>query len=236
MKVIVTGASRGIGRGIATYLARDGFEVGLLARSRDLLEDVRHTIEEQGGKCFSAACDLRDPEQTELAVAATIEALDGVDALIHNAGIVIRKSVWDLSIDEWRAMIDTNVSGMFYATRAVLPHLKKQGRGHLINISSISGKVPLPGGSAYAATKYAVTGFSQSLYQEVRDFGIKVTTIFPGSVDSESHRRFAAANPPPNHSWKVTPEEVGAACANALRTAPGTVISEIEIRPLKRPN
>jgi NADP-dependent 3-hydroxy acid dehydrogenase YdfG len=231
MRVIVTGASRGIGRGIATYLAVDGFEVGLLARSRDLLEDVRQTIEEQGGTCFSAACDLRDPEQTELAVAATIEALDGVDALINNAGIVIRKSVWDLSIEEWRAMIDTNVSGMFYATRAVLPHFKKQGRGHVVNVSSISGKVPLPGGSAYAATKYAVTGFSQSLFQEVRDFGIKVTTIFPGSVDSESHRHDPAAD----HSWKVTPEEVGAACASVLRTAPGTVISELEIRPQMRP-
>lgn len=231
MHVIVTGASKGIGRGIATYLAMDGFQVSLLARSKDLLEDVRQSIEEQDGDAFSAACDLRDPDAVEYAVSAAIEHFDGVDALVNNAGLVIRKSAIDLSLEEWHAMVDTNVSGLFHTTRAVLPYMKAQERGHIINISSISGKVPLPGGSAYAATKYAVTGFSQSLFQEVRDFGIKVTTVYPGSVDSASHRHEADED----HSWKVSPEEVGEACANVLRTAPGTLISELEIRPLGRP-
>lgn len=231
MKVLVTGASKGIGKGIATFLAMDGHEVGLLARSKDLLEDLRQSIEEQGGVCFTAGCDLRDPDQTFYAVAAAVEGLGGIDALINNAGLVIRKNVFDLSIDEWQAMVDTNISGLFYATRAVLPHFKAQGRGHIINVSSISGKVPLPGGSAYAATKFAVTGFSQSLLQEVRDYGIKVTTIFPGSVDSDSHRHDLQAD----RAWKVTPAEVGMACRDILSTAPGTVISELEIRPLRKP-
>lgn len=232
MRVIVTGASKGVGRGIATFLAMDGFEVAVLARSKDLLEDVRQSIESQGGVCFAVACDIRDPDETEYAIAAAAEGLGGVDALINNAGIVTRKPATDLSIHEWRAMIDTNISGVFYATRAVLPRFQEQGSGHIINVSSISGKVPLPGGSAYAATKFAVTGFSQSLFQEVRDFGVKVTTVFPGSVDSESHRH----DPEADHGWKVTPEEVGHACAAVLRTAPGTLISELEIRPQHRPH
>ena len=231
MKVIVTGASKGIGRGVASFLAMDGFEVGLLARSGDLLEDLRQSLEERGGRCFSAACDLCDPDETRAAMAAIINGLGGLDALINNAGLVIRKSAMDLSIDEWRAMVDTNVSGLYYATRAVLPHFIEQKHGHIINLSSISGKVPLPGGSGYAATKFAVSGFSQSLFQEVRDYGVKVTTIYPGSVDSESHRRDASAD----NSWKVSPEEIGRACSYVLSGDPGTVISELEIRPLNRP-
>ncbi len=231
MRVIVTGASKGIGRGIATFLAMDGFKVSMLARSKDLLEDVRQSIEEQDGECFSVACDLRDPDATEYAISAAVEHFGGVDALINNAGLVIRKNVFDISLEEWRTMIDTNVNGLFYATRAALSHMKRQGSGHIVNVSSISGKVPLPGGSGYAATKYAVTGFSQSLFQEVRDFGIKVTTVYPGSVDSASHRH----DPDEDAEWKVAPEEVGEACANVLRTASGTVISELEIRPLNRP-
>jgi NADP-dependent 3-hydroxy acid dehydrogenase YdfG len=230
MKVIVTGASKGIGRGVATFLAMEGFTIGMLARSSDLLEDLRQSIEEQGGRCFAAACDLRDPDSTALAVVATADALGGVDALVNNAGLVIRKNVFDISIDEWRDMIDTNINGLFYATRAVLPYFKAQQRGHIVNVSSIAGKVPLPGGSGYAATKYAVTGFSQSLFQEVRGHGIKVTTIFPGSVDSESHRH----DPAEDTSWKVTPAEVGAAVRDVLNTATGTLISELEIRPLRK--
>jgi len=231
MKVIVTGASKGIGRGIASFLAMDGFDVGLLARSKDTLEDLRQSLEEQDGTCYSVACDIRDRDQVNYAVAALVEGLGGVDALINNAGLVIRKNVFDISLDEWHALIDTNINGLFYMTRAVLPYMKEQGRGHIINISSISGKVPLPGGSAYAASKYAVTGFSQSLFQELRDYGITVTTVFPGSVDSASHRH----DPNDDHSWKVQPEEVGQVCRDILRMRPGAAMSEVEIRPLARP-
>ena len=128
-------------------------------------------------------------------------------------------------------MIETNVSGLFYATRAVLPHLKSQGRGYIINISSISGRLPLCGGSGYAASKYAVTGFSDSLFLEVRDYGIQVTTIYPGSVDSASHLH----DPGEDTGWKVRPEEVGQACRDILRMRPGACISQLEIRPLRRP-
>ena len=231
MNVIITGASKGIGRGIARVLARDGYTVGLLARSRDLLEALAAEIGESGGACACAACDLRQSQETESVIQELVQAMGGVEALINNAGLVIRKDVFTLSLDEWHAMIETNVNGLFYATRAVLPYLKKQGHGHIINISSISGKVPLPGGSGYAASKYAVTGFSDSLFQEVRDYGIKVSAVYPGSVDSESHRHDSDED----HAWKVRPEDVGIACLNILQTAGPACISHLEIRPLRHP-
>ncbi len=231
MKVIITGASKGIGRGIATYLAMDGMETGLLARSASALEDVTQSIEEQGGACHAVPCDLRDPDATEQSVQEIVRLMGGVDALINNAGVVIRKDIFELTLEEWRAMVDTNINGVFYATRAVLPYMREQQAGRIINISSISGKLPLPGGSGYAASKFAVTGLSLSLFQELRDHGIIVSTVYPGSVDSASHRHEAEADP----SWKVAPEDVGRLCRDILNTAPGTVLSEVEIRPLRRP-
>lgn len=228
---IVTGASRGIGRGIARVLGREGFAVGAVARSRDLLDEAVREIREAGGTAAAAPCDLRDPAATEEAVRGLAEELGGADALVNNAGVVTRKSALEISLDEWREMIDTNVHGVFHATRAVLPLLRDRGAGDIINISSISGRLPLPGGSGYAASKWAVTGFSESLFQEVRDLGIRVTTVFPGSVDSASHRHGESVDA----SWKVPPEQVGEACVAILRAAPGTCVSRLEIRPLSRP-
>ena len=230
MKVIVTGASRGIGRGIAEVLGRGGFEVGLTARSSEALEQVAEAVDGSGGRACTAAADLRDPQQISAAIASLIEQLGGVDALINNAGVVIRKPTLEIEPEEWRAMIETNLNGVFYATRAVLDAMIEQGRGHIVNVSSISGYYPLPGGSGYAASKYGVTGFSESLMQEVRDHGVKVTTVFPGSVDSESHRHGEA-----DHSWKLTPEEVGQTCRHVLETGRNNVISRVEMRPLSRP-
>jgi len=231
MKIIVTGASKGIGRGIATRLAAAGHRIGLLARSGEILDTLCHELPGAAGPHAAAPCDLCDHDGATNAITTLIEALDGVDALINNAGLVIRKSCFELDLDEWHAMVSTNINGLFYATRAVLGPMREQGSGHIINISSISGKFPLAGGSGYAATKFACTGFSQSLFQEVRDYGIKVTTIYPGSVDSASHRH----DPAVDHGWKVTPEEVGQVCLDVLNTRPGNCVSEVEIRPLARP-
>jgi hypothetical protein len=231
MKVIVTGASKGIGRGIATVLAREGHTVGLAARSTELLADLERQLADQGARTFYRTADLTSPDETHRSLLDLIDEMEGVDALVNNAGTVLRKDVWSITVEEWKHMMDVNINGVFYATRAVLPTMKTQGSGHIINVSSISGKFPLPGGSGYAASKFAITGFSQSLFQEVRDQGIKVTTLYPGSVDSASHRH----DPGADHTWKVTPEEVGRACLDVLCTRHGNCVSEVEIRPLGRP-
>lgn len=231
LKVIVTGASKGIGKGIVEVLAREQCHLGLIARSGDLLEDLRCSISTTGGVCHAIACDLRDHIETTQTIQELIALLGGVDVLINNAGLVIRKDVLSISLDEWHRMMETNINGVFYCTRAVLPSMKEQSSGHVINISSISGKLPLPGGSGYAASKYAVTGFSESLFQEVRHWGVKVSTVFPGSVDSESHRH----DPNEDHSWKVTPQDVGEACYDILTAKGNTLISQVEIRPNQKP-
>jgi NADP-dependent 3-hydroxy acid dehydrogenase YdfG len=232
MNVIVTGASMGIGRGIARVLGAAGFAVGLVARNKEALSACAAEIASAGGRAHVAICDLRDPASVRAAFDTLLHTLGTVDALINNAGLVIRKDVFSISDEEWNALVETNLSGLFHATRAVLPAMRAQQSGHIINISSISGKVPLAGGSAYAATKYAVTGFSQSLFLEVRAFGIKVTTLYPGSVDSRSHRH----DPNADHAWKVSPEEIGRACLDVLRTRQECCISEIELRPLRPPS
>lgn len=231
MKVIITGASKGIGRGIALVLGNAGHTVGLLARTRGALEDVQKKIAASGGRAIIGACNLRSHAQTTSAIDYLMSEMKGVDALINNAGLVIRKDIFEITPDEWHAMVETNINGPFYATQEVVRTMKEQGSGHIVNISSISGKFPLKGGSGYAATKFAMTGFSQSLFQEVRDYGIKVTTIYPGSVDT----RAEGYDPGADTSWKVRPEEVGQACLEILQTAPGNCISEVEIRPLGRP-
>lgn len=230
MKIIITGASKGIGRGIAQVLAEHGHAVGLLARSEDELRELKDEIESAGGTAEVEPCDLRDHERTAAAVGALMERLGGVDGLVNNAGLIIRKPVMEISLEEWHAMMETNINGVFYATRAVLPRMLDQQDGYIVNISSISGYMPLPGGSGYAASKHAVTGFSESLFQEVRGDGIKVTTIFPGSVDSSSHRH----DPEADHSWKVRPREVGRAVLDVLNTRKENLISKVEIRPLNK--
>jgi NADP-dependent 3-hydroxy acid dehydrogenase YdfG len=231
MKVIVTGASKGIGRGIALALAKEGYIVGALARSEEDLAALHDEIRNLGETCHIAPCDLRDYYATQSAVRELIFKMHGLDVLINNAGLVVRQDVTEISLEDWHAVIETNINGVFYTIRAALDTFMKQGKGHIINVSSISGKVPLPGGSCYAASKFAVTGFSQSIFQELRDHGIKVTTIYPGSVDSASHRH----DPESDHAWKVQPEEVGQACIDVIRTRHDCAISEIEIRPLGRP-
>ncbi len=230
MKVIVTGASKGIGRGIAQALAAHGYTLGLTARSEELLLQLQRELRSGGCRCAVATADLRSWESTQRAVENLAADLDGIDAIINNAGLIVRKDVLTIEIAEWQAMMETNINGVFYMIRAALPYLRRSDRGHIVNISSISGRMPLPGGSGYAASKYAVSGFSESIFQELRELGIKVTVIFPGSVDSRSHRHAEGEDA----SWKVQPMEVGEACHDILDTSPGTCISRLEIRPLRR--
>jgi NADP-dependent 3-hydroxy acid dehydrogenase YdfG len=221
MNIIITGASRGIGRGIAEVLSQQGHTLGLVSRSEDDLivtkEHVKHPE-----KTFIQSCDIQHADKTRISIDTLTERMGSLDVLINNAGLVLRKGVFDISPEEWQSVFATNVHGLFFATQAALIHMRKQQSGHIINISSISGRLPLPGGSAYAASKFAITGFSESLFQEVRDLGINVSTIFPGSVNNGSNE---------SEDWKLDPKEIGEACAQCLSYRSQVCVSRLEIRP-----
>ncbi len=186
---LVTGASSGIGEATALALAASGAKVALAARRTDRLDAVVKQIEEAGGEALALACDVTDEAQVNRTVQAVKEKWGRLDVLVNNAGIALLGPVLGADTSEWRRAFDINVLGLMYATHAALPLMKAQGRGHIINMSSVSGRVSFPGLSVYCATKWAVNGFSESLRQEVAADNIRVTLIEPGLVTTEINDR-----------------------------------------------
>ena len=216
---VVTGASRGIGRAIALRLARS-HDILAIARSRDQLEALALEVQAAGGTCRLAALDLRDP-------AAIAAALAGVDAdvLVNNAGLGPVKPLLDLAPDEWQAMVDVNFNALFHATRAVLPGMARRGRGHIVVIGSIAGRSAFAGGTCYAGTKHAAQAFVECLNLEVRDRGVKVSIVNPGSVATD----FSPRNDP---AWMLSPAEVAESVAHVIDTPPDVLVHSLEIRAL----
>ncbi len=217
-RVIVTGGSRGLGLAIAGHLTSNGWQVGILARDEaGLSEAVRSRA-----AVTSVAVDLTDSTAAGLAIDQLAADLGGVDALVNNAGKVLRSRFEKLDPAQFRSVIEQNLFCAVHATHAAIPHLKQSGGGSVVNISSISGIQPLPGGSAYAAAKHGLVGWSRSIFHEFRGEGIRVSLVHPGSIEAQE-------------SSGVPAEEVARAVAAILEAPPGTVISELEVRPLKPP-
>jgi 3-oxoacyl-[acyl-carrier protein] reductase len=222
---LITGASRGIGRAIALRLAPSHHIVGA-ARNRSELDTLARDVADKGGSCDVVELDVTRPDDVA-------RALDGMhaDVLVNNAGIGYMKPFLELTAEEWHRMVDVNFNALFHVTRAVLPGMMRRGSGHIIMIGSIAGRSAFVGGSCYAATKHAVMGFSESLMLEVRDSGVKVSVVNPGSVATT----FARVER--DTSWMITAEDVADAVAYAIDTPPRTLIHRIEVRasaPKKR--
>ena len=216
--VLVTGASKGIGRAIALRLAPE-YDIVAIARSEAGLRSLGAEIAARGGKCTAVDVDLRDP-------AAVAAGLDGIhcDVAINNAGVMHKKAFIDLTPDEWSEMVDVNFNALYHVTRAVLPGMIAQGSGHIINIASIAGRSAFVGGTAYAGTKHAVLGLSECLMLEVREYGVKVSTIMPGSVATELFP------PGTDMSWMLKPEDVAESVANVLAMPAHALIYNVEVR------
>ena len=217
---LVTGASRGIGRAIALTLAPT-HDLVLTARSTDALETVAADATARGATVRAIPCDIADP-------AAVSAALSGVqvDVLVNNAGVASMKSFLSLTPAEWHGMIDVNVNALFHVTRAVLPGMVERNRGHVITIGSTAGRNTFVNGTCYAGTKHFVMGFSESLMLEVRDAGVKVSVVMPGSVETDL---FPAGT---DTSWMCTPEDVAGAVRQIVDTPPHTLQFIVEVRPL----
>ena len=220
---VVTGGNRGIGRGIATALVREGLVVAVTSRDA---EAARAAAAELGGGARGYGCDVRRHEQVAALFAAVDRELGGVDVLVNNAGVGIFAPVAELSLEDWHAVIETNVNGVFYCTREAIPRMKARGAGYIFNVSSLAGRNAFPSAAAYCASKHAVNGFSEALFQEVREDGIRVTYLMPGSVATDFGRGAAA-----KQGWALQPEDVGEMVVDLLKTHPRALHSRVEMRP-----
>jgi 3-oxoacyl-[acyl-carrier protein] reductase len=229
---LVTGGSRGIGLAIARALAADGVNVSVTGLSDAHLSAARPKIESAGPSSVETLrADVRRYDDIERAIGATVGRFGGLDILINNAGIGIFADVADMTPAQWSEVIETNITGVFYACHAAIPHLRRRGGGWIANLSSLAGSNPFVRGAAYCASKAAVNAFSESLMQEVRYDNIRVSCVAPGSVATE----FAQGDAAKGADWKVSPDEVAEVVINLLRHPARSLPSRVELRPTRPP-
>mgnify|MGYP002733947869 FL=1 len=215
----ITGAARGIGKATALLLAKEGVNVGLLARTEATLKEVATEIEGLGVKVAYVTADVSSQEQVEAAISKLTNDLGPADILINNAGIATFGTVMDMDPKEWQQIIDTNLMGTYYVTRAVLPQLIEKNGGDIINISSTSGLSGAATSSAYSASKFAVIGFTESLAQEVSRNNIRVSALTPSTVatDLAVDLNLIKEN---NESKFMQPEDIAEFIVNQLKLNP----------------
>jgi NAD(P)-dependent dehydrogenase (short-subunit alcohol dehydrogenase family) len=224
---VVTGGNRGIGRGIAEALHREGATVVLTARA---LPSAQQAAKEIGAKAMGLACDVRAFESVQRLFREVAELAGGTDILVNNAGIGTFAAAADLDPDDWRAVIETNLSGPFYCCHEAIPQMRKRGGGDIINLSSLAGKNPIAGGAAYNASKFGLNGFSEALMMEVRYDGIRVAYVMPGSVATDFGRGSTA-----KQGWALTADDVAEGVLALLRAPRHALFSRIEMRPSQPP-
>ena len=228
---IVTGGTKGIGYAVAEALVTAGASVYVCSRTR---ADVENAIERLSASGIVAGkmCDVRDEENVRAVLESCERHFGGVDILINNAGVGFnRKTVEDISGDEFRQTVETNLFGVFYACHHTIPLMKKRGGGYIINISSLAGQNAHPGMAAYNASKYGLNGFTEALMQEVRHDGIKVSYICPGSVNTH----FGGDTPSDEKAWQLQPDDIAQTVMNLLEMDPRALPSKVELRPSRPP-
>jgi len=229
---VVTGGTKGIGRAIAEALVREGVNVCVSARSEG---DVERAVAELNGidrgRAAGAVCDVRDYDQVRALFEHTVAEFGGVEVLVNNAGVGHFGRVEEMSPETFRAVLETNLFGVFYCCREAIPVMKRRGGGYVVNISSLAGANPHPEMAAYNASKFALNGFSEALMQEVRHDGIKVSYVMPGSVNTS----FGGDTPDESKSWQLQPEDVARVVLDLLRHDERSLPSRVELRPSRPP-
>ena len=229
---IVTGGTKGIGRGIAEALLGEGVQVCISARHQDEIDAaLRHLNSSGDGRAIGHVCDVRDYDQVKTLIAYTVKELGGLDILINNAGIGVFETVAGTSPEDFRAVLETNLFGVFYCCHEAIPEMKQRGGGYIINISSLAGANPHPRMAAYNASKFGLNGFSEALMQEVRHDRIKVSYIMPGSVNTE----FGGDSPSDEKSWQLKPQDIARVVIDLLHHDDRSLPSRVEIRPSRPP-
>ncbi|QDW23667.1 SDR family oxidoreductase [Pedobacter sp. KBS0701] len=227
MKVaLITGGSKGIGFGIAESLLKEGYKVAITSRTMaSANQAASHLV--AYGDVLAIEADVVDFKSQQDAVNLILEKWGQLDVLIANAGVGHFAPVDELDIDLWKETIDTNLTGVFYSIKASVEEIKKT-KGHIFTISSLAGTNFFAGGSAYNASKFGLTGFTQSIMLDLRKYGVKVSTIMPGSVASHFNDHQPNAE---DDAWKIQPEDMGKLIVDLLAMPARTLPSKVEIRP-----
>lgn len=231
---LVTGGSRGIGRATAEALLERGFQVFFCGRSPDVLEAAQQQlVGRYPGRVFSRLCDVRSQSAVEELVAWVEQESGRLDVLVNNAGLGRFGPVDELSGDDFREVLETNLLGAFYAIRAAAPIMKRQGEGWIFNIASLAAKNPFAGGSAYNASKFGMVGMSEAAMLDLRHFGIRVAAICPGSVETDFGGGMMKS--PAGSDWRLASEDIARLVTDLLDFPARALPSLIEIRPTRPP-
>jgi len=229
--VAIAGASSGTGRAVAFRLARRGYVISICARREKLLKDIVDGITRDGGKAFSVRADMTKWEDAEGFIAGTVEAFGRVDVLFNNVGAGVRFTDFEnMTVQEIDEAIQVNLTSVLYGCRAVLPVMKEQRSGHIVNTTSILGKRARAGLAAYSAGKHGVDGFSRALFNEVKKYNIKVSILGPALINTEWGKK-AGINTPFS-SGALEPEDVAQAFQFLIETTPNYSIWSMDLMAL----
>lgn len=228
----ITGGTKGIGLGIAKALIQAGLKVAISGRKLEDVEKAKADLESvesvDSENILAIASDVRNFEDEQKAVEQIVAKFGKLDVVIANAGLGKFAPIDQLSLEDWNAMIDTNLTGVFHTLKASVEQLKAN-KGYYISIASLAGTNFFAGGAGYNASKYGVVGFTQAAMLDLREHDIKTTVIMPGSVTSH----FNDHQPNENDSWKIQPEDLGQMVVDLLKLNPNVLPSKIEVRPTK---
>lgn len=228
---LITGGSKGIGLGIAKAMMAEGMNVAITSRSQEAVNEAVDELFKIGtGEALGVVADVRDYEAQQTAVQSVMDKWGRLDVLIANAGVGHFSSIEDLTPEEWDSTIDTNLTGVFYSVKASIDALKAS-QGYIITVASLAGTNFFAKGSAYNASKFGLVGFTQAIMLDLRDYGIKTTTIMPGSVATY----FNDHTPNEADAWKIQPEDLGQITVDLLKMHPRTLPSKVEVRPTTPP-
>lgn len=229
---VVTGSSKGIGYSVAEALARANANVVVSARNPSEVTEAARTLEGLGeGKILGIPADVSKLGDVKHLVDTTVDTLGGLDILVNNAGFGSFAPVDEIEPETWDRLIGTNLSGVFYCCHEAIPHLRKSEDAWIINMASLAGKNPFAGGAAYNASKFGLVGFSEALMLDVRQHGIRVSYVMPGSVNTY----FGDSAPSDEGAWKIQPEDIAQVVMDLLALPTNSLVSRVEMRPSRPP-
>ena len=228
----ITGGSKGIGFGVAEALMQQGVNVAITSRSQSSADEAAAVLNASNteAKAIGIEADVRQMSHQTNAVQHILKEFGQLDYVIANAGLGHYHSIEDLTEEQWKETIDTNLTGVFFSIKASVDALKKS-KGYFITISSLAGTNFFAKGSAYNASKFGVTGFTQAVMLDLRDYGVNVSTIMPGSVATH----FNGNTPDDSDAWKIQPEDLGELVVDLFKMNPRSLPSKVEVRPSQPP-